>query len=321
VVSCTLNWIIYEPLGLLISLKMTNLIRLGRVLAKSPNPQSMFLNHEEIKLKNLIKPAIAEEFSNASYNLTVKYIIDMNGKKIEDQYRLKPQGMVYVVFNETVTMPPDLIAFAHVKTALTKRGIMATNIGIIDPTYNGLISTLLINFGKADFVITKDDPALRISFADINAPKTLLKVNGNNLEENVYVKNVQKDIGNLEEKFLNLNSVEKEVRDSVIASLIKIGVVFTIGAFLVGLYFQKKNSSEKDLERSIKKYEIELATLEAQNNLLNEKISAYESKLNEKDTIFQKKLSLYQDEFKKFKENTEKQLKSLSKRQQILNQN
>lgn len=55
----------------------------------------MILNHEEIKSRNLIELAKDAEFSNASYNLTVNYIIDMNGKNIDDDnYKLKPQGMV-----------------------------------------------------------------------------------------------------------------------------------------------------------------------------------------------------------------------------------
>lgn len=274
----------------------------------------MFLNHEEIKKRNLITPANVDEFSSASYNLTVKYIIDMNGKKVEDHYKLRPQGMAYVIFNETINMPPDLIAFAHVKTALTKRGVMATNIGIIDPSYIGLISTLLINFGKADLMITKDDPALRITFAQIEPPRIPQKVNNNNTPESNYVKNVQKDIGNLDEKFLNLTNVETEVRNRVINSLIKIGVAFTVGAFLLGAYFQIKNSSEKDLDRSIKKYETELSILESQNKLLIEKIASYDRQLAKNDTLLQKQLLLNQTEFKKFKEMTEKQMKALLKR-------
>ncbi len=41
-----------------------------------------------------------------------------------------------------------MIGFAHVKTSLTKRGILATHTGIIDPMYDGYMSTLLINYGK-----------------------------------------------------------------------------------------------------------------------------------------------------------------------------
>lgn len=275
----------------------------------------MFLNYEEITTRNLIEFAKDEEFSNASYNLTVNYIIDMDGKNIDDDnYKLKPQGMVYVVFKEVIKMQDNLIAFAHVKTSLTKRGVMATNIGIVDPTYTGLISTLLINFGKSDFIILKEDPGLRISFAEIKAPKQIKTVAGNNLGEDLYVKNIQKDISNLDEKFLNLNSVEREVRESVIGSIVRFVGIFTIGAFLVTVYFQSKNSSEKDLERSIKKYETELSILEAKNDLLSEKLAADELKLKEKDIQFQKELSKYDAKLKELKESTEKDLKSLSKR-------
>jgi deoxycytidine triphosphate deaminase len=248
----------------------------------------MFLNYQEIIAKGLISFSSVSEFSNASYNLTVKEIIDMNGKKTEeDNYRLVPQGMVYVVFKEVIQMPEDIIGFAHVKTSLTKRGIMATNIGIIDPTYTGLISTLLINFGKSDFIILKEDPGLRISFAKINKPSKILEVKGNNQGEDQYIKAVQRDIANLDEKFLNLNEIENKVTKSVFTNIAKYGMIFAGFALAFTIWFQTKNSSEKDLDRSIKKYQIALETQEETTKLLLQKIRNYEIQLEEKDSILQ----------------------------------
>jgi deoxycytidine triphosphate deaminase len=107
----------------------------------------MVLNHEEIKQKGIIDSPVEKEFGDGSYNLTVEKVVDMNNV-VGDSFTLKPQGMAYVVFKEKLNVPPDVIGFTHVKTTLTKLRIMATNIGIIDPNYNGYISTLLINFGK-----------------------------------------------------------------------------------------------------------------------------------------------------------------------------
>lgn len=252
----------------------------------------MFLNHEEIKSKGLISLAENAAFSNAGYNLKVNYIVDMDGKNIDDDhYKLKPQGMVYVVFKEVIRMPANLVAFAHVKTSLTKRGVMATNIGIIDPTYKGLISTLLINFGKSDFIILKDDPGLRITFAKIKKPSKVLELQANDIGEDPYIKVVQKDIANLDEKFLNLNKIEHDVKKAVYENLFKIGAIFGALALFASSYFQSKNSSEKDLERAIRKYEIGLETQDVKNRLLLEKISRYELSLAQKDSLIEARLS------------------------------
>jgi deoxycytidine triphosphate deaminase len=238
----------------------------------------MFLNHEQIKLQKIIEDFNPNEFGDSSYNLTVSHIIDMNSK-ISDSFTLKPQGMVYVVFNEKLNVPQDVIGFAHVKTTLTKRGIMATNIGIIDPTYKGYISTLLINFGKNDCFLTKGDAALRVSFANLALPEKKIKLKNNNISMSDYIKSTQRVISNLDEKFLNLNSVEKDVTKSIGSSFLRYVFIFTVGSFLIAAYFQFKNSQEKDIDRAIKKYETQLNIVSEENLLLQKQLKVYDVKL------------------------------------------
>lgn len=238
----------------------------------------MILNHEEIKSKQIIDIPIENEFGNGSYNLTVEKVIDMNNK-VNDSFTLKPQGMVYVVFKEKLKVPEDVIGFAHVKTTLTKLGIMATNIGIIDPNYNGYISTLLINFGKCEHFISKGDAALRVTFANINKPSILKSHKQNNLDEAAYLKVTQKNISNLDDKFLNLSSVKTEVKNYIIKVLLGLAIFFTAGNFALSAYFNHKNSSEKELDSAIKKYELGVSTLTESNKLLQEQLKNNEFKL------------------------------------------
>ena len=273
----------------------------------------MFLNYEEIvSREDLIGSPISTQFSNASYNLTVKYIIDMDGKKVEGHYRLKPQGMVYVVFNERIKMPPDLMAFAHVKTTLTKRGIMATNIGIIDPNYEGLISTLLINFGRVEFPLTQNDAALRITFAEIKPPSEPLPVNGSGLKEDTYVENIKKDIVNLDEKFLNLNKIETDVIWNLLNKFFKMGAVFGLLSLAVAATFNVINYVDKDKEKAIKKYELDIQLLEEKNKLTSEKLFNAETELKKKDTLLQKQIINFEKQLKEFKANTDKRFKELA---------
>lgn len=53
----------------------------------------------------------------------------------------------------------------------------------------------------------------------------------------------------------------------------KYAIFFAIGSFLLAAYFQFKNSSEKDLDRAIKKYETELNIVIENNELQKVKLN------------------------------------------------
>jgi len=254
----------------------------------------MFLNHEQIKQQGIIEDYSVNEFQDASYNLTIGHIIDMTGKikigiesNITDSFTLKPQGMVYVVFKEKIKVPSGIIGFAHVKTTLTKRGILATNVGIIDSKYEGYISTLLINFGHSKCCLSKGDVGLRVTFCTIDTPTEILsKKKGEELDE--YIKHTQKDITFLDEKFLNLSSVKKDVVASVFKRLgLFVGVVAILG-FMLTTWFQFKDNGQKEIDKAIKNYEKELNNVKEDNKNLDTKLKALELKLSP-DSIASKK--------------------------------
>lgn len=210
----------------------------------------MPLNKDQIKAANLISDASEDNFKDASYDLTVSNIIDMNGNE-HKFYKIPPQGMVYAVFKEKISLGKELIGFAHVKTSLTQRGIMATNIGIIDPGYVGYISTLLINFGSSSESIIIGDPYLRLTFDKIDAIHTYQENNKvlKSLDHAAYINQRKKDTDNLAEKFLNLNSVKEDVFKKVVKALIGLSIIFSAASFAVGMYFQNKTSSDKNMEK------------------------------------------------------------------------
>lgn len=249
----------------------------------------MILNYEEIKSKNIIEEFTEKEFTDGSYNLTISHIIDMSNN-VTDSFTLKPQGMAYVIFKEKMNVPENIIGFAHVKTSLTKRGIMATNIGIIDPSYKGYISTLLINFGKSDCLLSNGDSALRITFANIKTPTEKKVLLNNNQDFESYKKKTRRNISKLDEKFLNLTSVKNDVTSTVSQRLLAVAIVFTAGSFLLSAYFNHKSSSEKDLEKTIKNFQTEVSTINQNNKLLKEQLNIYQLNLKSlRDSIYNKK--------------------------------
>jgi deoxycytidine triphosphate deaminase len=231
----------------------------------------MFLNKDEIEKKQLVHDAVSENYRNASYDLSIVNIIDMDGKSW-DEYKLLPQGMIYVVFRERVVLPGDIIGFAHVKTSVTRNGIMATHIGIIDPYYNGFISTLLINFGNTECRFSKGKTALRLTFAPVLSPVEPNKPELLSFEK--YVEDTKDATDHLDEKFLNLNSVEKEVLSSLIKRVFSILAIFGVAGFFVSVYFQFKNSNQGEIDRAIKRFELQVNTLQEKNNQLEQRLNS-----------------------------------------------
>ena len=244
----------------------------------------MVLNNEEIKQLGIIESPNDSSFRSGSYNLTIGRILDMNGIS-SSSFTLKPQGMVYVVFKEKVNLPDNIIGFAHVKTSLTKSGIMATNIGIIDPSYSGFISTLLINFGKSEHAILKNDTALRVTFSRMKDSVEKIKLSNNNQLCTEYMQDIRRHIPHLDEKFLNLNSiqntVEKNVRSDVIGSLAKYVGLFTVGGFLIGSIFQIKGCHERSTDYALQNYEAKVMKMEELNKQLEYNLGLYNEKVDD----------------------------------------
>ncbi len=110
-------------------------------------------------------------FRAISYDLRVGTVIKPGGE-VADHYVLPPQGIVEVVSEERLTLPPDVAGIAMVKTSLSNQGLLALNIGIIDPGYEGKIGSFFVNFGNRDQVLKKGDVFLRVIFHDVVASDT-----------------------------------------------------------------------------------------------------------------------------------------------------
>jgi hypothetical protein len=60
-----------------------------------------------------------------------------------------------------------MTGLATVKTGLCNEGLLALNIGIIDPGYEGPISSFLVNFSSVPRVLTRGEPFLRLQFVPL----------------------------------------------------------------------------------------------------------------------------------------------------------
>jgi dUTPase len=138
----------------------------------------MLLNKSEILSLNLLEHFNVENFNVVSYDMTARDIVTLDNKVL-DKYLVPPQGMVVVVTKESFKLKDkNIVGFTTVKNALSRKGIMAVNIGIVDPGYDGPISSILINFGKSSFEIKSGDTFLRMTFQKYKPLNELIENEG-----------------------------------------------------------------------------------------------------------------------------------------------
>jgi hypothetical protein len=129
------------------------------------NQQSSLLTGEEIKLEELVVDGADELYRASTYDLSVGDIILAGGELCtKSNYRVPPGGMVRVISKESLKLSDEVTGHVLLKNDLCSKGVLAINIGVVDPAFEGPISSTLINFGKEIWPLEKGTPFLRVSF-------------------------------------------------------------------------------------------------------------------------------------------------------------
>jgi dUTPase len=176
---------------------------------------------------------------SASYDLSADRVI-IDGQTKNLPFSLPPQHMCVIVSKEHVKIPPDFVGYALPKTRLCQRGLLTLNTGILDPTYDGLISTVAINFRREPVEIRPNDAFLRIvihelkPFTAAGGSVTSIK----NLPDEKYIKAREEESAAYPATFLDipssLESVSGNIRDRIFSQL---GINLTIAVAIIGVVF------------------------------------------------------------------------------------
>ena len=94
--------------------------------------------------------------NGTSVDLTIGRIFDHEGEEWIRPYILKPGQMVQVVSKEAFALPDTITGHVTYKTALTRQGVWALTVGIVDPGWKGPISTTLLNFSNVNHSIARE---------------------------------------------------------------------------------------------------------------------------------------------------------------------
>ena len=122
--------------------------------------------------RNLLYEADETNLKNSTYDLTIGDILTLGPENVKERrcegpkrrYFIKPQEMVFVLSKEHFALPADVTGVATLRTTCTKRGLLALNVGIIDPAFSGPISTALLNFSNRPTEIYVGQKFFRVLF-------------------------------------------------------------------------------------------------------------------------------------------------------------
>lgn len=169
----------------------------------------------------------------SSFDLTIGNIYDRKGREVTGPFTLKAGHMVQVSSAQVFNLPSHITGHVTYKTTLTRKGIWALTVGIVDPGWTGPIATTLLNFSKIDHVVARGDAFLRVSFFEHTpVPPDLLRTAPSPEE---YCKSVQKAaVSDFPKTFLAHKEIAQRAGEKAAAQIRNNALIWAAG---IGLYF------------------------------------------------------------------------------------
>lgn len=197
----------------------------------------MILTSAEITQLGIVHGAREGAMQRTTYNATVREILSQGRLITAPKFKLPPRGIVWVVSNEEFALPENVTGLATLRTTWTHDGILALNVGIIDPGWHGPLAAALVNFTNKTFVVKKNEQFLRVIFH--NHQPTGAPVKRKEMDE--YVGDMQQKSARTANTFLDLKALSREVIDEVFtvprwtAKWTKWGLAIAVGGVLAAL--------------------------------------------------------------------------------------
>lgn len=167
---------------------------------------------QKILDQGLVVNGARECLKNSTYDLTIGEIFPMGkvaarkrtkGERPQAHY-LEPREMIWVLSKEEFCMPLTVTGLATLRTSLTKQGLLALNVGIIDPGFSGPISTALINFSDRPRRIAVGDKFFRVIFFEHDDVQSFNK-HSENTEKSKYGNEIENSAySEFSKNFLNV---------------------------------------------------------------------------------------------------------------------
>jgi len=154
---------------------------------------------------------LTEGFRSSTYDSRIGEIVTQSGICENDTFTLKPRGIVWLISKERFKLPENITGITTLRTTWTRQGILTLTVGIIDPCYDGPLTTAVINFGKNDFCIQKGDTFFRTAFFKHSVDD----VHPRKEERGPYMNSVVADSHYFSDTFLTIDSLSKEIAPKI----------------------------------------------------------------------------------------------------------
>lgn len=193
----------------------------------------MVLTASEVTGKAIVQGAVPAGKRPTTYDATVGSIIKCGRELDQTTVTLKPREIIWLVSAETFDLGNSTTGLATLKTQWTHQGVLALNVGIVDPGWNGPLAAAVVNLSSSDFDIQIGMPFLRLLFhkhkvisaADLR-PETVNRPD--------YVRRVMGYSKAFSETFLDMSGLSRTVADQVLG-MPKWGLLISLAAAIIGL--------------------------------------------------------------------------------------
>jgi len=209
-----------------------------------------------IRAAGLILNGTDSGYRASSYDVRIEHIIAEDGA-LRDSFKMPPQGIVQVISFEQVRLSNEMTGLAYVKTGLCNEGLLALKMGIIDPGYEGRISSFLVNFSNSSRMLVRGEPFLRLQFMPMDESVRGMR----SVDDHSYIADRRKQSAIYSSTFLNLAAVVEKTtndlfskwRSQILAIAGSIALVLTVLTFLLNwgsLYLVKNWLQPADAVRA-----------------------------------------------------------------------
>jgi deoxycytidine triphosphate deaminase len=186
----------------------------------------------DILTRGLVTGGSPQNLKNSTFDLTVGEIIAIGKKAVLARrkerlttYYLEPREMVWVLSREEFALPKNVTGLATLRTTYTKQGILALNVGIIDPLFRGPISTALINFSDKPRRIDIGDKFFRVAFFE-HADVSAFHIGDESLERGKYINDLESvSYSDFATSFLNIPAYDDEFYEKKLWSILYSGIM------------------------------------------------------------------------------------------------
>jgi len=153
-------------------------------------------------------------------------------------FAIPPGQFAYVMTQEVVTIPNDVLAFISVRARVKWKGLVNVSGFHVDPGYQGRLTFAVFNAGPAPIHLRQGDPTFLIWFAnlDADAGKYAKQQKTPVTQMDVTVLNhVAGELNSLEGLAENLRTTDRELRDKINDIQRANGVVYVAAGLVVAL--------------------------------------------------------------------------------------